>query len=73
MFALISTDELAEMNQIMVKQLKNRYNDTASNRKFLLNINRAKMKLQDVESGGNTIIPPTEKEKKQNKFENWNF
>ena len=41
MFALISTEELAEMNQIMVKQLKNRYNDTAVNRKFILGINCA--------------------------------
>jgi archaellum biogenesis ATPase FlaH len=48
MFALISTEKLDEMNQIMVKQLKNRYNDTASNRKFVLGINRAKMKLYDI-------------------------
>jgi replicative DNA helicase len=49
MFALISTEKLDEMNQIMVKQLKNRYNDTAVNRKFIVGINRAKMKLFDVE------------------------
>jgi archaellum biogenesis ATPase FlaH len=49
MFALISTEKLDEMNQIMVKQLKNRYNDTAINRKFIVGINRAKMKLFDVE------------------------
>jgi len=75
MFALISTEELAELNQIMVKQLKNRYNDAASNRKFLQNINRAKMKLYDINnSSDNTVIPvPTENQKKQNKFENWNF
>jgi replicative DNA helicase len=48
MFALISTEKLDEMKQIMVKQLKNRYNDTASNRKFVLGINRAKMKLYDI-------------------------
>tara|TARA_Y100001973_G_C5179812_1_gene324157 strand:- start:89 stop:1495 length:1407 start_codon:yes stop_codon:yes gene_type:complete len=49
MIALISTEELESMNQIMVKQLKNRYNDAASNRKFILGINRSKMKLYDVD------------------------
>lgn len=48
MVALISTEDLDENNQILVKQLKNRYNDTVANRKFLLEINRAKMKLYDV-------------------------
>ncbi len=50
MFALISTDELDSMNQIMVKQLKNRYNDPVANRKFIIGVNRAKMKLYDVNS-----------------------
>lgn len=49
MFALISTEELEALNQIMVKQLKNRYNDPTSNRKFVIGIDRAKMKLYDVE------------------------
>ena len=49
MIALISTEELEENNQIMVKQLKNRYNDVASNKKFILGINRGKMKLYDVD------------------------
>lgn len=49
MFALISTEELEEMNQVMVKQLKNRYNETYANRKFIIGINRSKMKLFDVE------------------------
>ena len=48
MFALISTEELDENNQILVKQLKNRYNDTVANRKFLLTIDRSKMKLSDA-------------------------
>jgi len=48
MFALIATDELDEQNQVLVKQLKNRYNTTVVNRKFILGINRAKMKLYDV-------------------------
>lgn len=55
MFALISTDELEEMNNIMVKQLKNRYNERLGNKKFLVGINRAKMKLHDVESNNGTI------------------
>ena len=49
MFALISTDELEELNQIAVKQLKNRYNDPTSNKRFVLGVDRARMKLYDVE------------------------
>ena len=49
MFALISTEELEGMNQIMVKQLKNRYNDLNVNKRFCLGIDRAKMRLYDVE------------------------
>tara|TARA_Y100000361_G_scaffold19705_1_gene15343 strand:- start:10342 stop:11727 length:1386 start_codon:yes stop_codon:yes gene_type:complete len=49
MFALISTEELEAQNQIMVKQLKNRYNDLTMHRRFLVGIDRAKMKLYDVE------------------------
>jgi len=48
MIALIATEELDEQNQILVKQLKNRYNTTVINRKFILGINHAKMKLYDV-------------------------
>ena len=50
MFALISTEELEELNQICVKQLKNRYNDPTMNKRFVIGIDRAKMKLYDVES-----------------------
>ena len=49
MFALISTDELEELGQIMVKQLKNRYNDPTMYKRFVLGIDRAKMRLFDVE------------------------
>lgn len=49
MFVLVATEELDELNQIMVKQLKNRYNDLAANRKFLVGIDRAKMKLYDLD------------------------
>lgn len=50
MFALISTEELQELGQIMVKQLKNRYNDPTQNKRFVVGIDRAKMKLFDVEN-----------------------
>jgi len=49
MFALISSEELESLNQIMVKQLKNRYNDPGSNRRFVVGIDRSKMRLYDVE------------------------
>jgi len=49
MFALISTDELEGLNQIMVKQLKNRYNDPTVNKRFVVGIDRSKMRLYDVE------------------------
>ena len=57
MFALISTEELEEINQIMVKQLKNRYNDPTLNKRFVVGIDRAKMRLYDVEqSAQNDIV-----------------
>jgi len=49
MFALISTEELQQLNQIMVKQLKNRYNDPNTFKRFMVGIDRSKMKLYDVE------------------------
>jgi hypothetical protein len=56
MIALISTDDLEEAKQVLVKQLKNRYNDAASNRKFLLNVDRAKMKFTDVKNENQNLI-----------------
>jgi replicative DNA helicase len=56
MIALISTDDLEEAKQVLVKQLKNRYNDAASNRKFLLNVDRAKMKFTDVKNEDQNLI-----------------
>ena len=49
MFALITSEELEELQQIQVKQLKNRYNDPTINKRFILGIDRSKMKLYDVE------------------------
>jgi replicative DNA helicase len=52
MFALISSEELEEMGQIMVKQLKNRYNDPTYFKRFTVGIDRSKMRLYDVEQSG---------------------
>ena len=49
MFALISTEELEQQGSILVKQLKNRYNDISINKRFLVGIDRAKMRLFDCE------------------------
>ena len=73
MFALISTEELEEVNQIMVKQLKNRYNDPTMNKRFVIGIDRAKMRLYDVDQSaqdgivdsGQEIEYNTEKETKK--------
>lgn len=56
LFALIATEELEELSQILVKQLKNRYNDPSTNRKFVLGIDRSKMKLYDVEEHAQSSI-----------------
>lgn len=56
MFALIATEELTELNQIMVKQLKNRYNSPDTNKRFVVGVDRAKMKLYDVESSAQNHI-----------------
>ena len=56
MFALISSEELEEKNQIMVKQLKNRYNDTTINRKFIIGVDRSTMRLYDVEQHAQTDL-----------------
>ena len=49
MFALISTEEMQELDQVMVKQLKNRYNDPTYHKRFVLGVDRAKMRLYDCE------------------------
>ena len=56
MFALISSEELDDKNQIMVKQLKNRYNDPTVNRKFILGVDRSKMRFYDVEQTAQTDL-----------------
>ena len=56
MFALITTEELQQLNQIMVKQLKNRYNDPSMNKKFVIGVDRSKMKLFDAEDSAQAIV-----------------
>jgi archaellum biogenesis ATPase FlaH len=56
MFAVISTEELEKLGQVMVKQLKNRYNDPTSNKRFIIGIDRARMKLYDVEPSAQSLI-----------------
>ena len=56
MFALISTEELEQLNQLMVKQLKNRYNDPNTFKRFVIGIDRGKMKLYDVEQSAQEDI-----------------
>lgn len=56
MFALISTEDLEKMGQLMVKQLKNRYNDPSLHKRFLIGVDRAKMKLFDLEQAAQKNI-----------------
>ena len=56
MFALISTEELDDLNQIAIKQLKNRYNDPTVNKRFVLGIDRAKMRLYDVDTKEQNLV-----------------
>ena len=56
MFALISTEELEELGQILVKQLKNRYNDPTIHKRFVIGIDRAKMRLYDCEQSAQNDI-----------------
>jgi len=73
MFALIATEELDNLNQIMIKQLKNRYNDpTGANKKFVLGIDRAKMRLYDVEDTAQTLNIRDEPPKVANRYEEFN-
>ena len=66
MFALISTEELEGLGQILVKQLKNRYNDPTMNKRFVVGIDRAKMRLYDVEQNAQQDILDNGKDEKYN-------
>jgi len=74
MFALISSDELEELGQIMVKQLKNRYSDPTFHKRFTLGVDRSKMKLYDVEQSAQEGLADAgyskfDNDKPRNKFE----
>ena len=82
MFALISTEELEDLGQIMVKQLKNRYNDLSVNKRFVVGIDRAKMRLYDCEqskggdlldSGQDEEYTPPDTNAMKSKFAKLNF
>ena len=59
MFALISTEELEQQGQFMVKQLKNRYNDPTMHKRFVVGVDRSKMRLYDVEENQQTLTDDT--------------
>ena len=67
MFALISTEELETLNQILVKQLKNRYNDPTIHKRFVVGIDRAKMRLYDCEQKAQEDIIDNGQEDEYNK------
>jgi hypothetical protein len=69
MFALISSEELQQYNQIMVKQLKNRYNDPGLFTKFVVGVDRSKMRLYDVEQSAQDDIFDGPKKKKKGRDE----
>ena len=83
MFALISTEELEQQGRLMVKQLKNRYSDLATSRKFMVGIDRSKMRLYDVaddasaisidtEDAGEQLSQFAESQNRLSKFAEWN-
>ena len=65
MFALISNENLEEAGQMLIKQLKNRYSDITSNKKFLVGVDRAKMRLSDLGELSQSGLVDTGKEEKQ--------
>ena len=81
MFALISTEELESLGQIMVKQLKNRYNDINMNKRFVIGVDRAKMRLYDCEQSAQEDLLDSgqdeeynyEEKKTTKKFEGFKF
>ena len=59
MFAIISTEELEKQGQMMVKQLKNRYNDPTQHKRFVIGVDRSKMRLFDVDEKEQTLTDDT--------------
>jgi len=73
MFALISTEALEEIGQMQVKQLKNRYNDPSMNKRFVVGVDRSKMRLYDVESQAQMEIVDNGQNKLNKEFEKPSF
>ena len=73
MFALISTEALEEIGQMQVKQLKNRYNDPSINKRFVVGVDRSKMRLYDVELQAQEEIVDNGQEKLDKVFEKPSF
>jgi archaellum biogenesis ATPase FlaH len=66
MFALMSNEELEALGQMKVKQLKNRYNDPSMNRAFIVGVDRAKMRLYDVENNAQNIVDANQTKQNEN-------
>jgi len=80
MFAIISTEELEQMGQFMIKQLKNRYADPTRNKRFMIGVDRARMKLFDLDpsaqqalTDANIDVPVFEKATTEKKYDNFKF
>lgn len=73
MFALVSNEELEQLNQIIVKQLKNRYNDPSFYKRFVIGVDRAKMKLYDVEASAQVGLSDSGQEKDVPMFDKSEF
>ena len=74
MFALISNEELNSLGQILVKQLKNRYNDPTQYKRFAIKVDRSKMRLEDVEGGSDGLVndtPTFDKTKMNERFKDF--
>jgi len=80
MFAIISTEELEQLGQFMIKQLKNRYADPTRNKRFMIGVDRAKMKLFDLDpsaqtqlTDSNIDIPVFDSGQTENKYDDFKF
>ena len=73
MFALISTEELEQQGHMMVKQLKNRYSDPTRNKRFMIGVDRAKMRLFDLDENAQNLVDSGQVQDEQPVFDRGNF
>ncbi len=80
MFAIISTEELEQLGQFMIKQLKNRYADPTRNKRFMIGVDRARMKLYDLDpsaqkqlTDSNIDIPVFDRGQSEDKYDDFKF